>query len=277
MNQSFFESSNEVSQLFRLDERIALITGAGGHLGQSMVNALCEVGCHVILNGRNKDELESLAHHLSLQGQRVSVQAFDITQEHLIEENIRIIDNQYNRLDIIVNNAYAGKAGTIETSEWEDFDKAYNICVTSSFKLIQSAKSLLEKSAQKTLGGSSIINIASMYGMVSPDPSIYGDSGANNPPYYGSAKGGLIQLTRYLACHLAHLKIRVNSISPGAFPPLEIKDTNPSFHQQLCNKNPMKRIGNSDELKGALFFLASDASSYVTGINLPVDGGWTAW
>ena len=122
-----------------------------------------------------------------------------------------------------------------------------------------------------------MVNIASMYGSVSPDPAIYGDSGANNPPSYGAAKAGLIQFTRYAACHFAAERIRVNCISPGPFPAQRYFDQDPEFRRRLENKIPMRRTGDPQEIRGPLLFLASDASSYVTGINLPVDGGWTAW
>jgi NAD(P)-dependent dehydrogenase (short-subunit alcohol dehydrogenase family) len=116
-----------------------------------------------------------------------------------------------------------------------------------------------------------------MYASVSPDASIYGVSGANSPPYYGSAKAALIQLTRYTACHLAADRIRVNSISPGPFPAAQFLQRDPEFASRLSAKVPMRRTGNPEELQGPLLFLASDASSYVTGANLAVDGGWTAW
>ena len=151
------------------------------------------------------------------------------------------------------------------------------MAVTGSYHLIHYAKDLLIKTALLSHGGASVINIASMYGMISSDPNIYGDSGFDDPPYYGSAKASLIQLTRYIACRLAHLKIRVNCISPGAFPPKEIIKEQPNLYIELCKKNPMQRIGIADELKGSLIFFASDASSYITGVNLPIDGGWTNW
>ena len=116
-----------------------------------------------------------------------------------------------------------------------------------------------------------------MYGSVSPDPSIYGTSGANNPPHYGAAKAALIQFTRYAACHLASDRIRVNCISPGPFPAAKYLERDPQFAERLSAKNPMGRVGDPMELQGPLLFLASDASSYVTGIDLAVDGGWTAW
>ncbi len=270
-------NNSKFNELFRLNGRIALITGATGYLGKSFTTALCQAGAHVILNGRTSEKLEQFAKQLTSNGNRVSLAPFDITQEHLIEENISRIAAKHGRLDIIVNNAYAGRSSTFETATWQDFDNSYRVTVTVAFRIIQIAKPLLEEAAKQNLGGASVINIASMYGVVSPDAAIYGDSGANNPPYYGSAKAGLIQLTRYAACHLATSKIRVNCISPGPFPSPDIVEKNPTFHKELCRKNPMHRIGYPDDLIGPLLFLASDASAYVTGINLPVDGGWTAW
>ncbi|MDO0825367.1 SDR family NAD(P)-dependent oxidoreductase [Desulfosporosinus nitroreducens] len=265
------------TDLFRLDGRIALVTGASGHLGRSMAMALCEVGAHVILNGRTKEKIKLFYEELISQGLSVSMAIHDIEQEADIEELFVELGKEYDRLDIIVNNAYAGNVGTLVTATYEDFSRAYGITVTAAFRILQLAIPLLEKAASKNIGGASVINIASMYGIVSPDPAIYGDSGANNPPNYGAAKAGLIQFTRYAACHLASKGIRVNSLSPGPFPPPDIMEKKPEFYGELCRKNPMKRIGYADELKGPLLFLASDASSYVTGSNLLVDGGWTTW
>ena len=121
----------------------------------------------------------------------------------------------------------------------------------------------------------SIINISSMYGMVSPDPSIYGSSGHNNPPNYGAGKAAIIQFTRYTACHLAKKGIRVNSVSPGPFPKPDVTDMR--FISNLKKKTPMGRLGQPHEIKGVIVFLASQSSSFVTGTNISVDGGWTAW
>jgi NAD(P)-dependent dehydrogenase (short-subunit alcohol dehydrogenase family) len=265
------------NKLFRLDGRVAFVTGASGYFGRSIADALCEAGAHVILNGRKAERIENLAEKLKSLGYRVSTAVLDITQDNELKEVFNHIASEHGKLDIIVNNAYSGRPGTIESATLEDFDYAYKITVTASFRIIQLAKPLLEIAAKQNPGGASVVNIASMYGMVSPDPAIYGDSGANNPPYYGAAKAALIQLTRYAACHLASSRIRVNCISPGPFPPADIEDKNPSLYTELCRKNPMRRIGYADELRGPVLFLASDASSYVTGVNLPVDGGWTAW
>lgn len=142
---------------------------------------------------------------------------------------------------------------------------------------MQAGLELLKNAAKIKRGGASVVNVASMYGQVSPDPRIYGNSGSNNPPYYGAAKAGLIQLTRYMACHLGHFNIRVNSLCPGPFPPESIKEKNPAFYNQLCFKNPLGRIGEAHEVAGPVVFLLSAASSFITGANLAVDGGWTSW
>jgi NAD(P)-dependent dehydrogenase (short-subunit alcohol dehydrogenase family) len=262
---------------FRLEARVAFLTGATGHLGKSMARALAEAGAHVVLNARTKNHLASLAQELRDCGHSATIACFDVTDEAAARSQVAEIAAKHGRLDILVNNASAGRTGTIESATTEDFERAYRINVGAAFQLLQVFLPLLKESAKRTAGGASVINVASMYGTVSPDPSIYGVSGANNPPYYGAAKAGLIQLTRYTACHLANDRIRVNCISPGPFPAAHYLERDPAFASQLMSKVPLRRVGHPDELQGPLLFLASDASSYVTGINLAVDGGWTAW
>ena len=262
---------------FRLDGRVAFLTGATGHLGQSMAKALAGAGARVVLNARKQDALEALAAELSSLGHQASIACFDITDENAARSHVSQIAERHGRLDILVNNATSGRPGTIDSAMAEDFDQVYRVNVVAAFQLLQLSLPLLKESAKRTAGGASVINIASMYGSVSPDPSIYGVSGANSPPYYGAAKAGLIQLTRYAACHLAPDRIRVNCMSPGPFPAAHFLERDRAFGDRLSAKVPMRRIGNPAEIQGPLIFLASDASSYVTGANLAVDGGWTAW
>jgi NAD(P)-dependent dehydrogenase (short-subunit alcohol dehydrogenase family) len=267
---------DDAPRLFRLDGRVAFLSGATGHLGRSMAAALAQAGAHVILNARGADALEALAVELRQSGYQASTACFDVTDEAATLKSIARIGEHHKRLDVIVNNASHGRAGTITTTTATDFEAAYQVNVVAAFRIVQAAVPLLRESARKT-AGSSIVNVASMYGSVSPDGSIYGSSGANNPPSYGAAKAALIQFTRYAACHLAGDGIRVNCISPGPFPAARYLQNDPEFHDKLKAKVPMRRTGDPKELRGPLLFLASDASSYVTGVNLAVDGGWTAW
>jgi len=261
---------------FRLNGRVCLLTGATGHLGPFMAEALASAGAHVVLNARNRDKVEELVSRLQTKNWQASSAAFDITDEAALHTCIQAIEQEHGRLDVIVHNATAGRPGTFAEIGSADFEEVYRVNVVAGFQLLKAALPLLRKSAQLT-AGSSVVNISSMYGSVSPDPSIYGNSGANNPPSYGPAKAGMMQLTRYAACHLAGERIRVNCLSPGPFPALKYLDQDPEFAARLQEKVPMRRTGEPCELQGPLLFLASDASSFVTGINLPVDGGWTAW
>ena len=270
-------SEHDPLSKFRLDGRVAFLSGAAGHLGRPMAKALASAGAHVVLNGRNRDGLDALAGELTSAGLSASVACFDVTDGAALRRQVDLIGEQHGRLDVLVNNASAGKAGSIESATASDFEQLYRVNVVAAFELLQAAIPLLKEAGSRNSCTASVINIASMYGSVSPDPSIYGTSGANNPPYYGAAKAALIQFTRYAACHLGAHRIRVNSISPGPFPDAKYLERDPQFHGQLKAKNPMHRTGDPEELQGPLLFLASDASSYVTGVNLAVDGGWTVW
>lgn len=261
---------------FSLDGKVALVTGAAGHLGTAMSTALAHAGAFVYLNGRNREKLAELSDTLIAQQCKCSVMDFDIKDETAIRDAASRIESEQGGLNILINNAHSGKTGTLESSTLQDYANAHEMAVGAPAILLQALTPLMTRSSSPD-DTASVVNIASMYGMVSPDPSIYGDSGHNSPPYYGAAKGGLLQFTRYAAVHLAQNNIRVNAISPGAFPKEKVAETMPALWQTLNEKSPMKRTGRPQELRGVIQFLASPASSYVTGVNIPVDGGWTAW
>jgi NAD(P)-dependent dehydrogenase (short-subunit alcohol dehydrogenase family) len=262
--------------LFRLDGKVCLVTGGAGHLGAAMSTALAEAGGHVCILGRTRPTLAGLAQRLTDRGLSAEAIATDITMAEDVASLAADLAKRHGRLDVLINNAHSGRPGLMADSKASDYVTAIEITVAAAAELVNAASDLL-RSAVQTGGDASVINISSMYGMVSPDPRIYGQSGMNNPPHYGAAKAALLQYTRYAAVHLAPHGIRVNAISPGPFPPETAQQRDPAFAAALTQKVPMGRLGKPEDLAGAVVFLASPASRFVTGANLPVDGGWTAW
>ena len=269
------QNSTDTAGSFSLEGRLILLTGASGHLGRAMAAGLSDAGAEVIACGRSAERLAVLK--TGVKGV-VETMVFDIKDPQQCSQAGAAMTMRFGRLDGLVNNAYAPSVGVFGMVSAEEFSSSLAEGLTGPFALVQACFPLMKNSYERgLLGGASIVNIASMYGVVSPDPRIYGTSGANNPPQYGATKAGLIQLTRYLACHLAPHGIRCNSISPGPFPNPEALAKDGEFAARLESKIPLGRIGEAREMVGPLVFLCSPASSFVTGTNLTVDGGWTAW
>lgn len=260
-------------EIFSLKGKTALLTGATGHLGSSMAHALAEAGAHVIVNSRSQEACVSLVKKLKQTGHSAEALSFDITDKSQIEKNLlRFVKSP---LHILINNAASTTLGNIQKASAESYRETYEVIIVAAHNLLQVSLPGL-RNAVRTSGDASVINIASMYGMVSPDPRIYLSGKVANPPFYGAAKSALLQWTRYAACEFGGEGIRVNAITPGPFPSKDAQK-NRSFITKLAAKNPMGRIGHPDEVKGPALFLASSASSYVNGSNLVVDGGWTSW
>lgn len=260
--------------MFSLNDRVVLVTGAAGLLGRRMVGEIVAAGADVVALGRSDASLAELRAGLGVYADRCHTLACDVTAGDAAETVARFVEGRFGALHGLVNNAYAGTVGVLSAITRADFEKAASYNLVAPFEFTVALKSLLVAGAQSTRKTSSVVNISSMYGVVSPDPSIYGDTGENNPVHYGATKAGLIQMTRYLAVHLGKDGIRANAITPGPFPG---PDADPAFRERLAAKVPMGRVGRPEEITGPVVFLLSEASEFVNGANLAVDGGWTAW
>lgn len=258
----------DFQKLFRLDGRTAFISAARGHLGRAMTRALAQAGAHVIVNGRDDAALAHFEQELRADGLSVERAAFDACDPAALRDFFAALP----RLDILVNNAVTMTVKPFAALTAEDFARTYASSVTAAFEAVRAALPGL-KQGVAAAGEASVINIASMYGAVSPDSRLYDTPEGQSPFHYGPAKAGLIQLSRHLAAELGPLKIRVNALVPGPFP------NNPQARlgQRLAARTMLGRLGAPSEIAGPLLFLASPAASFITGSALTVDGGWTAW
>ncbi len=260
------------NQLFSLNGTKAIVTGGTGYLGTEICIGLAEAGAHIFVQGRDSVKVNTLVNHIQNQGGKAEAAVFDLLDEAAVHLFFKSQD--LGKINILVNNAYSGSTANIACSNDKEYRDSYEIGLIAVQRLFKACLPLLKKGHEvDTLA--SCINISSMYGLVSPYPEIYESPESTNPPFYGAVKAALIQWTRYAAVEFGHQGIRVNAISPGPFPSQDVQKSNPAFIKRLEPKVPLKRIGQADELKGAVIFLASSASSYVNGINLQVDGGWT--
>ncbi len=258
--------------LFRLDGRVAFVSAAAGHLGSAMSRALAGAGAHVIVNARNDDHLKDFEATLRAEGHSVERAAFDVADV----TKVRAFFKALPRLDILVNNAISMTPKPFDALEPADFAATYASAVTASFETVRAARSALCAAAAE-VGEASVVNIASMYGLVAPDSRLYARPSDASPFHYGAAKAALLQLTRHLAAELGPENIRVNALVPGPFPRSEVQARDPDFAARLAGRTMLGRLGRAEEIAGPLLFLASRASTFMTGSTLTVDGGWTAW
>jgi NAD(P)-dependent dehydrogenase (short-subunit alcohol dehydrogenase family) len=265
--------SKSLQQLLSLKGKTAIVTGGAGYLGTAISETLAELGANLVLASRDKAKCQKKCDEIMLKNGG-SVQAvaleLDLLEKNSVAGFFPKVHEHFKAVDILVNNAWSGNKNSWESISDEDWDYDINMSLSSVFRLTKAASDDLKASRGV------ILNIASMYGHIGPDYRIYDGKEFANPPSYGAAKAGVLQFTRYLASFLSPDGIRVNALSPGAFPhpPTQKHE---AFMQKLGSKNPMNRIGQPDELKGAVALLCTDAGSYITGQNICVDGGWAIW
>lgn len=264
-----------LQQLMSLQGRVAVLTGGAGHLGAAMADALAEMGCSICVVDRPGSRMQELCEELRARW-RVDAEALavDLEREDLRAGLPAQVTQRFGRADILVNNAafvgdssLQGWAVRFEEQRIDTWRRALEVNLTAAFHLSQLFAPLLRSG-----GTGSIINIGSIYGVVGPDAGLYEGTAMGNPAAYAASKGGLVQMTRWLSSVLAP-EVRVNCISPGGI----ARGQPAAFVQRYVARTPMRRMGSEEDFKGAVAFFASDLSGWVTGENLMVDGGWTAW
>jgi len=262
----------KLSSLLNLEGKAAIVTGGAGWLGTSICEVLAELGAKIFVASRDPSKHMNIKNSISkLTNSEIESVNLNLTNEESIKSCFAKVADRAGRIDILINNAYSGPSHSFIQTSVSEWKEIIDIGLTGYFIAMKEATTYMQNS-----GGGVIVNVASMYGMVSPDFSIYQNTQLPSSPAYGAAKAGIIQLTRYAACSLAPYNIRVNSLSLGPFPAKPAQEDE-TFVSNLAAKTPLKRIGSPWEIKGAIAFLTTQASSYVTGQNLVVDGGWTAW
>lgn len=256
-----------VNELFDISGRSALITGASGWLGRSMANALAEAGADVVVASRDRSRAETVRSNLP-GGSHYSV-VIDQLDPDSIKSGFEEALDSAGKLDILVACGHQSNAGDWRSVDAEAMNRDLQNC-SGTFELAR----LLHDHVVERAASGSVVFIGSMYGEVASYPDAYAGICPANPVSYQALKAAIIQMARHLSVYWAADRVRVNCLSPGPFPGPAAPD---ELVERLKTRLPLQRTGKPWELKGACVFLASDASSFVTGHNLVVDGGWTAW
>ena len=272
--------------LFDLTGRVAIVTGGAGLLGAEFCHTLVKAGAHVLIADINNDAAEELAQTLKDKNGSVKAISVDVTNADSVKQMVRTAIESFGRLDILVNSAaldpkfdpkhekpgaHRAGSGAFENYPLQSWKQALDVNLTGAFLCCQAASTPMLNQGQGV-----IINISSIYGLSAPDQRLYqrpGEPPQFKPAYYTVTKAGILGLTKYLAAYYAGKNIRVNALSPGG----GYNGHDDHFVQSYSSRAILGRMAEKDEMNGALLFLASDASAYMTGTNLIVDGGWTNW
>ena len=244
-----------------LKDKVIILTGAGGLIGRESLKHLVANGAKVIAIDINEFESEA---DLFL--------TYNVTKTEEIDALLKQVLNRYGRIDGLVNLAYPRTSdwrAKFENIPFESWRNNVDMQMNAVFYICQKVLDIM-----KQQNSGSIVNIASIYGVVGNDFTLYEEYGGTSPAAYAAIKGGIVNFTRYLASYFGKYNIRVNCMSPGGV--LDKKNQNPSFIKRYSDKSPLKRLGNPKEMAPAITFLLSDDASFITGHNLMVDGGWTS-
>ena len=284
MRQKTANGSDRIQDLFSLTGRVAILTGGAGMLGRQYLDILLSAGAKVVVADVRGEAAEQAAQH-SLE--TVGVEAIgiqvDVSNKNDVEQMVANVLEKYGRIDILINNAAIDpkfdsdvaneQAYTFEDYPLELWQRSLDVDLTGAFLCAQAVGRVMVRQ-----GRGVIVNVCSTYGLVGPDQRLYKrdaevEQTLFKPASYAVTKAGVAQLTRYLAAYWGNSNIRVNTLTPGGVQNAQDEE----FLRKYSARTPMGRMAEEDEMRGALLFLVSDASSYMTGANLVVDGGWTAW
>ena len=256
-----------------LEGKVVVYTGAAGLIGTAAVKLLVNCGANVVAVDPNFQKLAKMKQDFESDSNNGSIEPItdlNCLDASLVSEFFEKVYEKYGRIDCLINSAYPRTKdwGTkFETIPFESWQQNVDQHLNSYFLMCQQVSLIFKK-----IGSGNIINFSSIYGLVGPDFSVYGSSEMTMPAAYSAIKGGISNLTRYLASYLGPSGIRVNAICPGGV----FDNQNESFVANYSAKTPMRRMASVDDVVKALIFLVSDLSTYVSGVNLPVDGGWSA-
>lgn len=255
---------------FSLKNKIILITGGYGYLGKAITESLLFHQATVYILGRDEDKFTEAFKNNEFLSQ-LHFQNCDVSNSDSISNAFKTVFEKEGKLDVIINNAFYSKGQSPEAMTDEEWETGIDGTLNSVFKSIRNCIPYF-----KATNSGKIINVSSMYGVVAPQFEVYDEFPQFlNPPHYGAAKAGVIQLTKYYASYLGKYNIQVNAVTPGPFPSNTVQQST-GFVQALESKTCLNRVGKPEDLAGAFVFLASDASNFITGQNIIVDGGWTS-
>lgn len=265
----------DVMSMFGLNGKVAVVTGGAGLYGAAISEALCEAGATVLIASRNKERCEEEANKLRQKGFHAEGMWLDLADESSISLFTAEVLKRHERIDVLINNSVSRVGlADIEQTTSEGWTEAQRVNGLGLMLLTKAVVALMREQ-----GSGSVINIASIQGVLGPHFPVYGETGMTSGIEYTYAKWGMVGMTKWLANYYGKHGIRVNCISPGGYNPVgtdrEIRAE--SFVRNYVEHTPLGRMANETDIKGAIVYLASAASQYVTGHNLVVDGGWSSW
>jgi NAD(P)-dependent dehydrogenase (short-subunit alcohol dehydrogenase family) len=270
--------NDSILNIFNLKGKVVVLTGSAGRIGSRFAEVLSSAGAKLVLVDIDDKSNTKLASKLQKQyGKNITSFTTDFTDEGEIQKLVTKVIKSNKKIDVLINNAhYLPRDHPLRDAPFEKYPlELWNEAITKNLQGVFLCCREFGKYMVKQKSGN-IINISSIYGITGPDQRIYGKSRLNSPAFYSTTKGGIVSLTKYLASYWNGKNIRVNTLTLGGVFDKKLH-TDKNFVKNYSKKTMIGRMGNTNDYDGAILFLTSDTSSYMTGANLIIDGGWTSW